>query len=331
MLLNNDVDVRPDFLAELVRPLHDDPRVAPLRPLMLQPGERLIDSAGLATDAVLGGFPRLQGRDAAQAASRATAAGRPGGDGRRLPSRGVGAGRRPGRVDLRLHGGLRPRAAPAQRGLELGCRDRRDRRPSRLGHARPSLGAPASQRRLRARLHAAALRPAARPYGRARARHRGASWCSPTWRSRATCRRCAGVWRGGARRGSLPRWPRPPAEAIDATIGFRDSLRAATRGVCPAQRLTRARSRRRAARAADLRRPGRRGDGRPGHPLLGARAHAQRACFGDGRARRQRAGRSRRRPHCLHSVRTRRARCARRSQQPTRSSRTHSGRWSIAG
>ncbi|HEY2571018.1 MAG TPA: glycosyltransferase family 2 protein, partial [Solirubrobacteraceae bacterium] len=69
VLLNNDVDARPDFLARLVAPLADDARLGSVAALMLQPGERLIDSAGLAADAVLGGFPRLQGRDAEQAGS----------------------------------------------------------------------------------------------------------------------------------------------------------------------------------------------------------------------------------------------------------------------
>jgi len=67
VLLNNDVDARPDFLARLVAPLANDPRLGSVAALMLQPGERLIDSAGLAADAVLGGFPRLQGLGAEQA------------------------------------------------------------------------------------------------------------------------------------------------------------------------------------------------------------------------------------------------------------------------
>jgi N-acetylglucosaminyl-diphospho-decaprenol L-rhamnosyltransferase len=67
VLLNNDVDARPDFLARLIAPLGDDPQLGSVAAVMLQPGERLIDSAGLAADAVLGGFPRLQGLDADQA------------------------------------------------------------------------------------------------------------------------------------------------------------------------------------------------------------------------------------------------------------------------
>ncbi len=70
VLLNNDVDCRPDFLQQLIAPLAEHERVGAVAALMLQPGERLIDSAGLASDVTLGGFPRLQGLDAAQATSQ---------------------------------------------------------------------------------------------------------------------------------------------------------------------------------------------------------------------------------------------------------------------
>jgi N-acetylglucosaminyl-diphospho-decaprenol L-rhamnosyltransferase len=67
VLLNNDVDCRPDFLERLVAPLEEDPHVGAVAALMLQPGEQLIDSAGLAADVTLGGFPRLQGLNVGQA------------------------------------------------------------------------------------------------------------------------------------------------------------------------------------------------------------------------------------------------------------------------
>ena len=67
VLLNNDVDCRASFLERLVAPLEGDPRVGSVASLMLQPGEQLIDSAGLAADVTLGGFPRLQGLDVGQA------------------------------------------------------------------------------------------------------------------------------------------------------------------------------------------------------------------------------------------------------------------------
>ncbi|HYM66444.1 MAG TPA: glycosyltransferase, partial [Patescibacteria group bacterium] len=52
--LNNDVDVRPDFLERVLAPLERDPQVGAVATLMLQPGERVIDSAGLAADVTLG-------------------------------------------------------------------------------------------------------------------------------------------------------------------------------------------------------------------------------------------------------------------------------------
>ncbi len=61
VLLNNDVDTHPDFLERLIAPLRADGRLGSVASLMLQPGERLIDSAGLTADVTLGGFPRLQG------------------------------------------------------------------------------------------------------------------------------------------------------------------------------------------------------------------------------------------------------------------------------
>jgi N-acetylglucosaminyl-diphospho-decaprenol L-rhamnosyltransferase len=66
VLLNNDVDCRPDFLELLVAPLRDS-GVGSVASLMLQPGGELIDSVGLAADPVLAGFPRLQGLPLARA------------------------------------------------------------------------------------------------------------------------------------------------------------------------------------------------------------------------------------------------------------------------
>src|SRR5271154_633305 len=67
VLLNNDVDVHADFLAQLIAPLQANPAIGSVAALMLQPGGQLIDSAGLPADVTLGGFPRLQGLDVAQA------------------------------------------------------------------------------------------------------------------------------------------------------------------------------------------------------------------------------------------------------------------------
>ena len=253
--------------------------------LMLQPGERLIDSAGLAADVTLGGFPRLQGLSAGQAPARATGARRPGRHGGRLPPLGVGAGRRPGRGDLRLHGGPRPRPAPAQRRLEVG---RSPRTPSactsgrrRTATAPPSSGATAASDGATC---CAATGCCADARRRARSPPRP-SWSSATSPSRATWRRCSGRlsgWRAARR--APRRLPAPPAEAIDRRTQLSRLARAAAGGVWTPRRLIRASSSAdgalTAARPAVLfisADPVGERDGGAGHPLLGAGARAARA------------------------------------------------------
>lgn len=68
VLLNNDVDCRPNFLERLLAPLESDQRVGAVASVMLAPGERLIDSVGLTADVTLAGFPRHRGRPAECAA-----------------------------------------------------------------------------------------------------------------------------------------------------------------------------------------------------------------------------------------------------------------------
>jgi N-acetylglucosaminyl-diphospho-decaprenol L-rhamnosyltransferase len=63
VLLNNDVQPRPDCLERLVAPLRRDPRVGSVAALMLAPGERgAIDSFGVSADVTLAGFARMQGQ-----------------------------------------------------------------------------------------------------------------------------------------------------------------------------------------------------------------------------------------------------------------------------
>ena len=61
VLLNNDVYCRPDWLEQLVGPLEAEPAIGSVACLLVQPGERLIDSVGLCADCTLAGFPRLTG------------------------------------------------------------------------------------------------------------------------------------------------------------------------------------------------------------------------------------------------------------------------------
>jgi N-acetylglucosaminyl-diphospho-decaprenol L-rhamnosyltransferase len=67
VLLNNDVDCRPDFLERLVRPLRCDPGLGSVCALLLQRGDELIDGFGLSADVTLAAFPRLRGLSVAHA------------------------------------------------------------------------------------------------------------------------------------------------------------------------------------------------------------------------------------------------------------------------
>jgi len=67
VLLNNDVQLRPDCLERLVAPLADDPKLGSVAATMLARDERTIDSVGVTADVTLAGFARLQGRPLAEA------------------------------------------------------------------------------------------------------------------------------------------------------------------------------------------------------------------------------------------------------------------------
>jgi GT2 family glycosyltransferase len=61
VLLNNDVNCRPDFLERLVLPM-SNPRVGSVASLVLQSDEETVDSVGVTADITLAGFQRLHGR-----------------------------------------------------------------------------------------------------------------------------------------------------------------------------------------------------------------------------------------------------------------------------
>lgn len=67
VMMNNDVECRPDFLERLVAPFAADPRVGSVASVLLRPGEEHIDSVGLTADPTLACFPRLQGHRASDA------------------------------------------------------------------------------------------------------------------------------------------------------------------------------------------------------------------------------------------------------------------------
>jgi GT2 family glycosyltransferase len=64
VLLNNDVECRPDFLERLVAPFASDERLGSVASLLLTPAEDRIESFGLAVDPTLAGYPRLRGAPA---------------------------------------------------------------------------------------------------------------------------------------------------------------------------------------------------------------------------------------------------------------------------
>jgi GT2 family glycosyltransferase len=70
VLLNNDVDASPDFLERLVRQFANE-RVGSAAALLVHPDGKTIDSVGLCADPTLAGFPRLRGQsvDAASVSS----------------------------------------------------------------------------------------------------------------------------------------------------------------------------------------------------------------------------------------------------------------------
>jgi len=68
VLLNNDVECRPDFLEKLVAPFEDE-RVGMVAAVLVRPGMEEIDSVGLTADRTLAGYARLQGRSVEEAAA----------------------------------------------------------------------------------------------------------------------------------------------------------------------------------------------------------------------------------------------------------------------
>jgi GT2 family glycosyltransferase len=223
VLMNNDVDLRPDCLEHLIGPLERDPRLGSVATVLLTVGERSIDSVGVTTDVTLAGFPRLQGLAPEKA-----------GEDRPLltgPEGTTAAYRRAaweqvGGLDESIHAymeildlawrlrqvGWRTACAPEAIGVHLGS--------ATFGRGS------AEQRRLAGFSRGYLLRR----YGVLRSRFAPRTLLTETLvvsgdavlaRDLAALQGRLAGWR--AARG-MERHPRPPAEAIDATITFRDSL-----------------------------------------------------------------------------------------------------------
>jgi GT2 family glycosyltransferase len=229
VLLNNDVDCRPDFLERLLAPFARDARLGAVAALMLQPGGEVIDSIGMSSDVTLAGFPRLQGQPASRATDPHPILSCPAGTAaayRRAAWHEVGG------LDESIFAymedldlGLRLRAAgwlaiavPDAVGVHLGSATHGHRTAWQRRHGGFGRGYLLRRYRiLRSRYAARALSTEA------------AVVVGDLWLSRdlsALRGRLAG-WR--AARGKPP-LRRPPAEALDSGIGFLQSL-ALRRGV----------------------------------------------------------------------------------------------------
>jgi N-acetylglucosaminyl-diphospho-decaprenol L-rhamnosyltransferase len=223
VLLNNDVDCRPDFLERLIAPLQDA-TVGSVASLLLQPDGERIDGIGFTTDVTLAAFSRLRGLPAADADQDVPTLLGPGG--------GAAAYRRVAweqvrgldetllfymeDVDLALRlqiAGWRSVAEPNAVAVHLGS--------ATLGHHRS-----ASQRRYGGFGRGYMLRRYRLLRGRNALRTLGTEAIvvlADVAISRdlvALGSRMAG-WRAARAR---PRLGDPPAESIDTSIGFLDSL-----------------------------------------------------------------------------------------------------------
>ena len=224
VLHNNDVFPRPDFLECLTQPLSGHPRLGSVAALLLQPGERTIDSIGLTADRTLAGFPRLRGRPAADAmAPRPVLTG---------PCAGAGAYRRDAWDDV---GGLDERVLGYGEDLDLALRLlaagwKTVAAPSAVG---VHLGSASFGRRSAwQRYHGGFARGYfLRRYGILRTR-----WSVRTLVTEALVVVGDAILSGdvSAARGRIAGWrsanglpprPLPPPEAVDSTITFLESVR----------------------------------------------------------------------------------------------------------
>jgi len=229
VLLNNDVDCRPDFLERLVAPLAQDPQVGAVAALMLQPGEQLIDSAGLAADVTLGSFPRLQGLEIGRARSERPVLAGPA---------GTAAAYR--RSAWEQAGGLDERIFAYMEDFDLALRLRSAGWTSVLAADAVGVHLGSATHRHRSawqRSHGGFGRGyMLRRYGLLRGRTAPRALATEAVvvvgdllisRDLAALRGRLAGWRAGRR---APRLSAPPAEAVDHAITFRDSL-ALRRGV----------------------------------------------------------------------------------------------------
>lgn len=224
VLLNSDVEPRPDFLERLVAPFSDE-GVGSAAAVLLQVDGATIDSVGVTADVTLAGFPRLQGEPVA-----AAGVSRPGLTG---PSGGAAAYRR---VAWEEVGGLDERIFMYGEDLDLALRLRAAgwRTVAATEAVAVHLGsASIGGRRARAKQqHLSFARGyLLRRYGVLRGRAALRALVSEAVvvagyavleRDLSALRRRIDGWRAAA---GLSRLPAPPPDTLDCAIGFVESLR----------------------------------------------------------------------------------------------------------
>jgi N-acetylglucosaminyl-diphospho-decaprenol L-rhamnosyltransferase len=223
VLLNNDVDCEPDFVAQLVKPLEQDERIGSAAALLVQRQTGLIDSVGLTADATLAGFPRLHGRPVAEASeARPVLTG---------PSGGAGAYRRAAWNEV---GGLDEAVSYYLEDLDLALRLRiagwkAVAAPAAIGihHGSATAGRRSEwQRRQFAFSRAYFLRRYGvldrRPLRLAVTEAAVVVGDLALSRDTASWRGRIDGWRAAA---ALPRHSTPPPDAIDSSLGLVESLR----------------------------------------------------------------------------------------------------------
>jgi N-acetylglucosaminyl-diphospho-decaprenol L-rhamnosyltransferase len=223
VLLNNDVECRPDFIERLVAPFDSDSRVGAVAALLLQPGEATIDSMGLCADVTLAAFPRFHGLPVACAGDTSP----------RLtcPAGAAAAYRRSAWLEV---GGLDEAMFAYMEDFDLGLRIRAAgwhvaEAPEAVGVHLGS--ATHGHRSARQRRHGGFSRSyLLRRYGVVRGHAAARTLVTEAIvslvdlfvsRDLAALRGRVDGWRAA---GGLPPRPAPPAVAIDAGIGFRDSM-----------------------------------------------------------------------------------------------------------
>ena len=224
VLLNNDVECRPDFLERLVAPLRAQDRLGSACALLLAPGESTIESFGLSVDPTMAGYPRLRGLPTTALADEPpTLAG---------PSGAAGAYRRTAWEGV---GGLDEGVFAYAEDVDLALRLRAAGWPSvavRDAVAVHIGSASAVTRSAWQRYQGGFARGYfLRRYGVLRGRFALRAVATETMvvvgdglvysRDAAALR---GRWAGWRAARGLPRAPRPPLEAVDSRITFRRSV-----------------------------------------------------------------------------------------------------------